>query len=94
MFERDLSPQPLRDYLARLPDFDDVEALDRAFAHAARFPDFETAMGFLMDWPAHREAAALVKARSREAQRPYAAKGEWIASLTQRYPDAADTLAR
>lgn len=94
MFERDLSPQPLRDYLARLPDFDDVEALDRAFAHAAGFPDFETAMGFLMDWPAHREAAALVQARSREAQRPHVLKGEWIARLAQRYPDAAEALAR
>ncbi|OGN50023.1 MAG: hypothetical protein A2352_01410, partial [Caulobacterales bacterium RIFOXYB1_FULL_67_16] len=63
MFERDLSAPALRDYLARLPDFDDVEALDRALAHAATHADFETALGFLMDWPAHREAAALVERR-------------------------------
>ena len=58
MFERDLSAPVLRDYLARLADFDDVEALERAFTYAAAFPDFDTALEFLMDWPALREAAA------------------------------------
>lgn len=93
MFERDLSPQPLRDHLARLPDFDDVEALDRAFAHAAAAEDFGAALGFLMDWPAHREAAALVLERRREAQRPWPHKAEWAARLLQRYPEAAEALA-
>ncbi|OYW90343.1 MAG: hypothetical protein B7Z13_14985, partial [Caulobacterales bacterium 32-67-6] len=44
MFERDLSAPALRTYLSRLPDFDDVEALDRALAHAAAYADFETAL--------------------------------------------------
>ena len=92
MFERDLSPQPLRDYIARLPDFDDVEALDRAFAHAAAADDFGAAIGFLMDWPAHREAAALILQRRREAQRPWLQKADWAARLVQRYPDAAEAL--
>ncbi|MFA4898863.1 MAG: DUF6880 family protein [Brevundimonas sp.] len=92
MFERDLSPQPLRDYLARLPDFDDVEALDRAFAQAAASDDFGAALGFLMDWPAHREAAAMVLERRREAQRPWPRKAEWAARLLQRYPEAAEAL--
>jgi hypothetical protein len=92
MFERDLSPQPLRDYLSRLPDFDDVEALDRAFAHAAASADFGAAVGFLMDWPAHREAAALILSRPREAQRPWPRKAEWAARLLQRYPEAAEAL--
>jgi hypothetical protein len=92
MFERDLSPQPLRDYIARLPDFDDVEALDRAFAHAAASDDFGAALGFLMDWPAHREAAALVLERRREAQRPWPRKAEWAARLLQRYPEAEEAL--
>jgi len=70
LFERDLSAPVLRDYLSRLPDFDDVEALDRAFAHAASHPDFEAALHFLMDWPAHREAAALVLARPAKPGRP------------------------
>jgi len=92
MFERDLSPQPLRDYLARLPDFDDVEALDRAFAQAAASDDFGAALGFLMDWPAHREAAAMVLERRREAQRPWPRKAEGAARLLQRYPEAAEAL--
>lgn len=92
MFERDLSPQPLRDYLVRLPDFEDVEALDRAFAHAAAADDFGAALGFLMDWPAHREAAALILERRREAQRTWPRKAEWAAHLLQRYPEAAEAL--
>lgn len=92
MFERDLSPQPLRDYLARLPDFEDVAALDRAFVRAAAFDDFGAALGFLMDWPAHREAAALILQRRGEAQKPWPQKAEWATRLVQRYPEAAEAL--
>lgn len=92
LFERDLSATVLRDYLARLPDFDDVEALDRAFAHAAGHRDFEAAMHLLMDWPAHREAAALVLARPREARQPRPMSADWAARLAQRYPEAAEML--
>ena len=93
LFERDLSAPALRDYLARLPDFDDVEALDRAFAHAAAHPDFEAAMRLLMDWPAHREAASLVLARPREARNAKSMAADWAARLVQRFPEAADILA-
>lgn len=93
LFERDLSAPVLRDYLSRLPDFDDVEALDRAFAHASSHPDFEAAMGLLMDWPAHREAAALVLARPREARQARPIAADWASRLAQRYPEAADILA-
>ena len=92
MFERDLSTPVLRAYLARLPDFDDVEALDRALAHAATYADFETALGFLMDWPAHREAAALVERRIREVRAPLPLRADWAARLAQKYPDAAERL--
>lgn len=92
MFERDLSAPVLRTYLARLPDFDDVEALDRALAHAATYADFETALGFLMDWPAHREAGALVERRIREVRTPLPMKVDWAARLAQKYPDAAERL--
>lgn len=93
LFERDLSAPVLRDYLSRLADFDDVEALDRAFVHASTHPDFEAAMRLLMEWPAHREAAALVLARPREARqvlRP--ASADWASRLAQRYPEAAEIL--
>lgn len=92
LFERDLSAPVLRDYLSRLPDFDDVEALDRAFTHAATHPDFEAAMRLLMDWPAHREAASLVLARPREARHAGSATADWAARLVQRFPQAADIL--
>jgi hypothetical protein len=93
LFERDLSVPVLRDYLARLPDFDDVEALDRAFAHASTHADFRAALQFLMDWPAHREAAAMVLARPREARQAGPASADWAARLSQRFPEAADRLA-
>jgi len=92
LFERDLSATVLRNYLSRLPDFDDVEALDRAFDHAARHPDFDVAMQLLMDWPAHREAAALVLARPSEARRPRPMSADWATRLAQRYPEAAEIL--
>jgi len=92
LFERDLSTPVLRDYLSRLPDFDDVEALDRAFAHASGHPDFEAAMRLLMDWPAHREAAALVLARPREARHAGGKTPDWASRLAQRFPEAAEIL--
>ncbi|WAC60219.1 DUF6880 family protein [Brevundimonas sp. SL130] len=92
LFERDLSAPALRAYLARLPDFDDVEALDRALAHAATHADFESALGFLMDWPAHREAAALVERRIGQARTSLPLKADWAARLAQKYPDAAERL--
>lgn len=93
LFERDLSASVLRDFLSRLPDFDDVEALDRAFAYAAKHPDFEAAMRLLMDWPAHREAAALVLSRPREARQTRAMSGDWASRLVQRFPEASEILS-
>ncbi|MCZ4107890.1 hypothetical protein O3U67_07355 [Brevundimonas diminuta] len=92
LFERYLSAHVLRDYLSRLADFDDVEALDQAFVHASTHPDFEAAMRLLMDWPAHREAAALVLARPREARQVRPASADWASRLAQRYPEAAEIL--
>lgn len=92
MFERDLSAPVLRAYLSRLDDFDDVEAQDRAFAHAANHPDFEKALGLLMDWPAHREAAALIAARPHDLRAHLPQRLDWAARLAQRYPAAADAL--
>ena len=86
--------KPLVDRFGRWATLEwrDVEALDRAFAQAAASDDFGAALGFLMDWPAHREAAAMVLERRREAQRPWPRKAEWAARLLQRYPEAAEAL--
>lgn len=94
LFERDLQADALRDYIARLPDFEDVVALDRAFAHAAAYPRFMQALAFLMDWPAHREAAALVEDRLGEVVWTSPSLADWAARLEQRYPEAAALLLR
>ncbi|GEL41400.1 hypothetical protein MEX01_19910 [Methylorubrum extorquens] len=65
-FEKSLDPQALRDYLARLPDFEDEEALDRAFAQAASRKDPHGGLYFLIRWPNLDRAARLVLDR-REA---------------------------
>ncbi len=92
LFERDLDPGVLRQHLARLPDFEDVEAMDRALAHAAAFADFATGLQFLMNWPAHRQAAQMVLARRRDAQRPHPEAADWASRLAQRFPQAAEIL--
>ena len=49
-------------------------------------------MQLLMDWPAHREAAALVLARPSEARLPRPMSADWATRLAQRYPEAAELL--
>jgi hypothetical protein len=63
-FERGLSATRLRDHLKRLADFDDVEAEDKALAHAEDFHDLHAALDFLIEWPAWDRAARLVLRRS------------------------------
>lgn len=93
-FERTLSPDPLRRFLKALPDFDDVEASDRAFEVAARRGDFAEGIAFLMGWPALAEAAAMVMARRDEIAGDAGDLVEWSARLDARYPHAALLLLR
>jgi len=65
-FAETLDADPLRTYLKRLADFDDVEAEKRAFAHVQTFAQVHAALAFLMTWPAPREAAKLIVARAEE----------------------------
>ena len=65
-FEERLSADRLRAYLKRLPDFDDVEAEERAMKHALGFKSFSTALGFFTGWPDQARAAQLVLARASE----------------------------
>jgi hypothetical protein len=65
-FERELSPKQLRAYLKRLPDFEDIEAEERALDYAVRYDYFVRALGFLVSWPALDQAARLVTRRSAE----------------------------
>ncbi|MEP3026004.1 MAG: DUF6880 family protein [Ascidiaceihabitans sp.] len=58
-----LNANYLRAYLKALPDFEDIEAEDRARTHALQFPDAMTALRFLLEWPDHVSAAALIQER-------------------------------
>ena len=58
-FERALSTPHLRAYLKRLPDFEDVDAEERALDYAERYTSPLGALAFLVSWPALDRAAAL-----------------------------------
>jgi hypothetical protein len=55
-FEERLSSSHLRAYLKKMPDFDDVEAKERAMAHVPGFKDFSTALAFFQEWPDQNRA--------------------------------------
>jgi hypothetical protein len=82
-FEESLSDAHLRAFLKRLPDFDDLEAEQKAFGHAQAFPDVHRALAFFLVWPALSEAAKLVVQR----------KPELDGDLYELMTPAADTLA-
>lgn len=94
LFERTLSPEALRALLAKLADFEDVVALDRAFEIAAGHGDLMRALAFLMDWPAHREAAALILKRRSELRGAHNDLPAWAERLSARHPQAALLLVR
>lgn len=60
LFERTLNADMLRANLRALPDFEDVEALDRAFALASAHSNVLLALGFFSEWPNLNAAARLV----------------------------------
>jgi len=65
-FEQSLNDDHLRAYARRLPDFDDLEAEERAFAYAQAFPDVHRALYFFLRWPSLAEASKLVTKRAAE----------------------------
>jgi hypothetical protein len=65
-FEQSLSARHLRAYLKRLPDFDDVEAEERALGHAERYKSLLQTVPFLVSWPALDRAARIVTQRAQE----------------------------
>jgi hypothetical protein len=82
-FERSLSASHLRDYLKKLPDFEDVEAEEKALDYAKNSKNMIHALHFLVSWPELNRAAALVIQRSKELD------GDQYEIL----PPAADALA-
>ena len=94
-FERGLDAEYLRAHLKRLPDFDDLEAEERAIGFVSRHPSFHQALAFLIDWPAFERAAGLIMARADELD----GDDYWLLTpaadaLGQRHPLAATLVLR
>lgn len=70
-FEAFLSHDHLRGYLKLLPDFDDVEAEEKALGWVARHPAFINALLFLVHWPALARASQMIEQRAREIDGRY-----------------------
>ena len=59
-FEANLTADILRDYLKQLPDFEDIEAEERAHTFALETAEPEVALQFFLDWPQLDLAAKLI----------------------------------
>ena len=94
-FERDLSGEHLRAYLKRLPDFEDIEAEERAMAHAAAHPDLLAALAFLLNWPSLDRAARLLIDRQDEVDGDhYVVLAPAAGVLAEKHPLAATVALR
>lgn len=82
-FTQTLHGSALRKYLKLLPDFDDIEAEERALALAETHPHLGAAIHFLIGWPDHSRAARMIATRADKLD------GNAYETLTT----AADTLA-
>ena len=92
-FESTLLSEYLRDFLKRLPDFEDIEAEDRAMDHAAAYPSLLPALGFFLEWPSLERAARLLIDRPDEINgERYELLAPTAEALSARFPLAA-TLA-
>jgi hypothetical protein len=95
LFQARLSPSHLRAFLDRLPDFDDVEAEDRALDFVAGHTDVHAALAFLVWWPALERAARLVRLRISEIDGDrYELLDPAAVALEGKYPLAAVLLRR
>jgi hypothetical protein len=94
-FEERLSADRLRAYLKKLPDFDDVEAEERAMKHALGFTSFAAALAFFVEWPNQVQAAQLVLTRASEINGNLYYLLDPAAQLIEsKYPLAATLLRR
>lgn len=94
-FEERLSSIQLRAYLKKLPDFEDVEAEERAMRYALGFKSFSVALDFLRGWPDQARAAQLVLTRATEIDGNLYYLLEPAAQLIEgKHPFAATLLRR
>ena len=94
-FERSLSKRHLRENLAKLPDFDDFDAEQRALDYVERFEDPVQAIMFLIEWPALDRAAGVVTQRAGEIDgNQYEFLTPAADALAGKYPLAATLTLR
>ena len=94
-FQENLNKRSLRKYLKLLPDFEDIEAEQKALDYAEAFSDTDTAISFLVDWPAHQRAARAVLARANDLDgNSYHILTTSAAALEPQYPLAATLMRR
>ena len=92
-FESTLNSEYLRAFLKRLPDFEDIDAEERAMDHAAAHTRVTPALGFFLDWPSPDRAARLLIDRHAEINGDhYEFLVPAAEALSERHPLAA-TLA-
>lgn len=95
LFEKHLWIAYLREYVKRLPDFEDDGVIRKAITHAASFPGVLDALLFLVDWPALDAASDLVIRRAAEIDgRHYDFLNHAIDRLEAKHPVAATILLR
>lgn len=94
-FEQRLCERALRKYLKLLPDFDDIEAEEKALDMIADHPQLNLALKLLIEWPAHDRAAKLVLARVHELDgNDYTTLTHSADALAARHPLAAILIRR
>jgi hypothetical protein len=94
-FEQSLSARALRKYLKLLPDFDDVEAEEKALDAVEAYSRLDVAISFLIDWPALYRAARVMPARADELDGDnYITLSHGAEALDARRPLAATLLRR
>ncbi|MBK3745250.1 hypothetical protein G3A39_39385 [Paraburkholderia aspalathi] len=94
-FEQSLNDELLREYLRRLPDFDDMEAEEKAFSYVQGFPDANRALYFFLQYPSLSEASKLVISRAIEMDGDrYVLMSSAAETLADKYPLAATIILR
>jgi hypothetical protein len=94
-FEQHLSARSLRKYLKLLPDFEDIEAEDKAIGIAEGHPHLGAAISFLVGWPRHDRAARIVTARADELDgNAYHLLSDAADTLEAKHPLAATLMRR
>ena len=86
----------LRDYLNRLPAFEDGPAEQRAIEQALAHPSVDQALSFLIHWPSclGRASELVVKRRSQLDGDQYTLLGATAEKLSQAHPLAATIALR